>query len=71
MVPADSNGISPVPSYSGYHYLNKTYQYWAFTIYGLIFQKILVHFISDIVVLQPLKCRNILGLGYFLFARHY
>ena len=39
MVPADSNGISPVPSYSGYHYLNKTYQYWAFTIYGLIFQK--------------------------------
>ena len=71
MVPADSNGISPVPSYSGYHYFNKTYQYWAFTIYGLIFQKILVRFISDIVVLQPLTCRNILGLGYFLFARHY
>ena len=71
MVPADSNGISPVPSYSGYHYFNKTYQYWAFTIYGLIFQKILVHFISDIVVLQPLLCRNIIGLGCFLFARHY
>ena len=71
MVPADSNGISPVPSYSGYHYFNKTYQYWAFTIYGLIFQKILVHFISGIVVLQPLLCRNIIGLGCFLFARHY
>ena len=71
MVPADSNGISPVPSYSGYHYFNKIYRYWAFTIYGLIFQKILVHFISDVVVLQPLLCRNIIGLGYFLFARHY
>jgi hypothetical protein len=51
MVPVNSNGISPVPSYSGYYYFNKTYQYRAFTFYGLLFQIIFVHFISDIVVL--------------------
>ena len=34
MVPADSNGISPVPPYSGYRYNIKTYLYWTLTIYG-------------------------------------
>src|SRR5690606_10089961 len=34
---------------------------------SLFYYKFKVH----VAVLQPLKCRNILGLGWFLFARRY
>ena len=51
--------------------LRLTYQYEAFTLYGLPFQVILVHWRSNGAVLQPHDCRNNHGLGYFHFARRY
>lgn len=38
MVPPDSNRISPVPSYSGSHYLPARFAYRPFTVYGAAFQ---------------------------------
>ena len=72
MVPADSDRISPVPPYSGYHYANTILPYGAITLYGLPFQVILASFLqSNVVVLQPQHCRNNTGLGSSAFARHY
>jgi hypothetical protein len=71
MVPAVSDGISPVPPYSGYWYLYKSYQYRALTFFGLLSQTVLIQFIKDISVLQPQGSRNCPGLGYSHFARHY
>ena len=51
--------------------LRRTYQYEAFTLYGLPFQVILVHCRSNVAVLLPHICRNIYGLGCFHFARRY
>ena len=51
--------------------LRLTYQYEAFTLYGLPFQVILVHCRSNVAVLLPHDCRNNHGLGYFHFARRY
>ncbi len=63
MVPPDSYRITRVPHYSGYYYLNFAYLYETITLYGLSFQTILVHLVSNIVVLQPQYCRNNTGLG--------
>src|SRR5690625_6702471 len=38
MVPPDSCRISPVPHYSGYHYLHIAYAYRTFTLFGAAFQ---------------------------------
>ena len=38
MVPPDSDRISPVPSYSGYHYLPRRFAYRPFTVFGAAFQ---------------------------------
>jgi hypothetical protein len=71
MVPAVSNGISPVPPYSGYPPQSKSFQYGTLTPYGLLSHAVLVRFLSISQVLQPRSCRNINGLGSSAFARHY
>ena len=71
MVLVDSHRISPVPRYSGYHYVNILYLYGALTLvaqFPTCFQFIALY---NVVVLQPRLCRNINGLGSFPFARHY
>ena len=71
MVPADSHKASPTSRYSGYHYPIITYPYAALMLYGRVSHPVSVHVDIHIVVLQPLLCRNITGLGFFPFARHY
>ena len=71
MVPADSHKASPTSRYSGYHYLNITYPYAALMLYGRVSHPVPVLFSIHVVVLQPQLCRNIAGLGFFPFARHY
>ena len=46
--------------------------YGTFTLYGRLFQTVpLCRSLAFIVILQPRRCRNIDGLGYSAFARHY
>ena len=45
--------------------------YRAITVSGQSFQTVLVHLALNIAVLQPQQCRNIIGLGFSDFARHY
>ena len=71
MVPANSHKASPTSRYSGYHYPIINYPYAALMLYGRVSHPVPVHFDSHIVVLQPPLCRNIIGLGFFHFARHY
>ena len=42
MVPADSRKIPRVPRYSGYHYASFSFEYRTITVYGFIFQRILL-----------------------------
>ena len=71
MVPADSHKASPTSRYSGFHYPIITYPYAALMLYGRVSHPVPVHFDIHVVVLQPRLCRNITGLGFFPFARHY
>lgn len=71
MVPANSTGISPVPAYSGYPPLCKTFRYGAFTRYGPTSQTVHVRCTKIVQVLLPRTCRNMYGLGCSAFARHY
>ena len=71
MVPANSHKASPTSRYSGFHYPIITYPYAALMLYGRVSHPVPVHFDIHVVVLQPLLCRNITGLGFFHFARHY
>ena len=45
--------------------------YGIITLFDQDFQLVLLNIYSNIVVLQPLMCRNIPGLGQFRFARRY
>ena len=45
--------------------------YGIITLFDQDFQLVLLNIYSNIVVLQPLMCRNITGLGQFRFARRY
>ena len=71
MVPADSDRISRVPPYSGYHYLLSAYVYGPITPFGQTFQTVPLRINSNRVVLQPQNCLNNSGLGYSPFDRHY
>lgn len=71
MVLVDSHKASPTSRYSGFHYPIITYPYAALMLYGRVSHPVPVHFDIHVVVLQPLLCRNITGLGFFHFARHY
>ena len=70
MVPADSNRISLVPRYSGFHWLATIYTYGAFTLYGSTFQKISFDVVYRMWSYNPSPARKT-GLGSSLFARHY
>lgn len=71
MVPPDSMGVSPAPTYSGTLALFKHYLYGTFTLCGHTFQHVPVLFKSIIEVLQPQSSRNSTGLDSSAFARHY
>ena len=71
MVLANSDGISPVPPYSGSCTELSAYLYGTLTLFGGPSQTLHVRFQSIIAVLQPRYSRNYLGLGSFPFARHY
>ena len=47
------------------------FNYGAVTLFGPSSQKVQFAILFIIVVLQPRKCRNMTGLGFFPFARHY
>ena len=63
MVPTNSYRVTRAPHYSGYCYLSNLYLYRAITVSGLSFQTVLVHYRSNVAVLQPQHCRNNTGLG--------
>ncbi len=73
MVLADSHRISPVPRYSGYCQKNiKLFRLQDYHLLWFNFPEIFCYnYIFHIAVLQPQHCRNSVGLGYSLFARHY
>lgn len=71
MVPPDSMGVSPAPTYSGLLAINDIYPYGTITLYGSDFQQIPVRVIYIIEVLQPQSSRNSTGLDFSAFARHY
>jgi hypothetical protein len=43
MVLANSNGASPTPPYSGYHYVTITYSYRALTFFGPVSHPVQIH----------------------------
>jgi hypothetical protein len=51
MVLAISNGASPTPPYSGYHYVTLLYKYRALTFFGLVSHPVLLNSVVDVVVL--------------------
>jgi hypothetical protein len=71
MVPAVSDRISRVPPYSGYCYIQNSFRVRGYHPYRQTFQTVPLTLLNDVAVLQPRKCRNTYGLGYFQFARHY
>ena len=72
MVPANSRRIPRAPRYSGYYYQSYTYLYGAFTLCGLTFQTGSSSYTSQISQsYNPTQRRNVSGLGYSAFARHY
>ena len=72
MVLAVSHRISPVPRYSGYTLCRKSLRIRGFHPLWLAFPCNSTSYLSTTsYVLQPLQCRNITGLGFFPFARHY
>lgn len=71
MVPVDSEGISPVPPYSGVLTHTATDLYGTLTLYGALSQVLSVRVGAFCQVLLPRSCRNMIGLGCSAFARHY
>ena len=71
MVLADSHRISHVPRYSGYHHVMFQIGTGLSPSMVDLSRSIPNPIHSDYVVLQPQQCRNIVGLGYSPFARHY
>ena len=51
MVLANSNGASPTPPYSGYHYVTLLYTYRALTFFGLLSHAVQFNSVVDVVVL--------------------
>ena len=72
MGPLDSHRIFRAPRYSGYHYNHKQKRIRGFHPLWPYFPACsAISFIINVVILQPRLCRNIIGLGYSPFARHY
>ena len=70
MVPAHSHEISRASCYSGYYHVNLSFIYRTFTVYGLIFQTILLDSLNQLYSPNPI-CITTYGLGSSYFARHY
>ena len=72
MVPLDSDGISPVPPYSGYpSRLNQLSAYGALTLSGRLSHVVQSSISSIYAGPTTPHCRNRHGLGSSAFARHY
>ena len=71
MVPATSEGISPVPPYSGIPTHQRSDPDGTLTLYGALSQVLAVRLLVCCQVLLPRLGRNLVGLGYSGFARHY
>ena len=72
MGPVDSHRISRVPRYSGCHYNYKQKRIRGFHPLWPYFPVCsAISFTINVVILQPRLCRNIIGLVYSPFARHY
>jgi hypothetical protein len=71
MVPANSNGASPTPPYSGSYLSSTSCAYGSVTLCGLVSHPVRLQCRFDSVVLLPLTSRNQSGLGSCAFARHY
>ena len=72
MVPADSYRISRVPYYSGYCWVKSRESYKGLSPAVVNFSKLFYFsYLYRVAVLQPQLCRNIIGLGFSAFARHY
>ena len=72
MGPADSRRIPRAPRYSGYHSASSTSRVRDFHPLRPAFPSRSTLSIACLyVILQPRRCRNIDGLGYSAFARHY
>ena len=70
MVSACSHKIPRVSCYSGYCYANLSFIYRTFTLYGMIFQTLLLDLLDQFCSPNP-KSITTLGLGSSYFARHY
>ena len=70
MVPAYSYKIPRVLHYSGYCPLNLSFIYQTFTIYGVLFQILLLDSLNDFCSPNP-ESITTLSLGSSSFARHY
>ena len=71
MVPVDSEGISPVPPYSGVPTHYATDRYGTLTLCGAPSQMLPVRVVICCQVLLPPRGRNPVGLGSSAVARHY
>ena len=72
MVPANSYRASPTPQYSGYHYVCKLFHIRDYHPLWSAFPNLFYYILQvNVVVLQPPSGRNQMGLGCFVFARHY
>src|SRR5690606_17490563 len=69
MVPADSDGIPPVPPYSGYPPSDTAFPYGAITLYGAPSPALPVSRIQIMRALHPRRCRNSTSLGSSRIAR--
>ena len=58
MVPARSDKVSRVSSYSGYRHVNLPFTYGAFTLYGLLSQNSSVRFVESIIRSEPRNART-------------
>ena len=70
MVPAHSYEIPRVSYYSGYYHVGSFFAYQTFTIYGLLFQVILLNLPNQLCSPNP-KSITTSGLASSSFARHY
>ena len=70
VVPALSYEVSRASHYSGYYHVNSVFAYQTFTIYGLLFQVILLTLLNQLCSPNPYHITTI-GLGSSSFARHY
>ena len=58
MVPAHSIKVSRVSMYSGFHYVNSSFAYGAFTLFGRLSQNLSARFVESIMRSEPRSART-------------